>query len=120
MSGLGRGGSVTLPAGMIAAASPASPTGPTGRFAQCRAHRANNPSTAPKQPHTRKRPVTAKAVPQSLLHAASANTQSLSGLIWSVADLLRDNYRQHEYGKVILPFTALRSLDGVHLNWKER
>ena len=39
--------------------------------------------------------------------------QELSSFIWSVADLLRGNYRQSEYGKVILPFTVLRRLDCV-------
>ncbi len=39
--------------------------------------------------------------------------QNLSALIWSVADLLRHNYRQSEYGKVILPFTILKWLDCV-------
>ncbi len=33
--------------------------------------------------------------------------------IWSVADLLRGDYKQSEYGKVILPFTVLRRLDSV-------
>jgi len=37
----------------------------------------------------------------------------LSSFIWSVADLLRGNYRQSDYGKVILPFTILRRLDCV-------
>lgn len=39
--------------------------------------------------------------------------QSLSSFIWSVADLLRGDYKQSEYGKVILPFTVLRRLDCV-------
>ena len=38
---------------------------------------------------------------------------SLSSLIWSVADLLRGDYKQSDYGKVILPFTVLRRLDCV-------
>ena len=38
---------------------------------------------------------------------------SLSSLIWSVADLLRGDYKPHEYGRVILPFTVLRRLDCV-------
>ena len=38
---------------------------------------------------------------------------NLSALIWSVADLLRGDYKPHEYGKVILPFTVLRRLDCV-------
>lgn len=36
-----------------------------------------------------------------------------AGFIWWVADLLRGDYKQSEYGKVILPFTVLRRLDGV-------
>lgn len=38
---------------------------------------------------------------------------SLSSLIWSVAELLRGDYKQSDYGKVILPFTVLRRLDCV-------
>jgi type I restriction enzyme M protein len=36
-----------------------------------------------------------------------------AGFIWSVADLLRGDYKQSEYGKVILPFTVIRRLDCV-------
>jgi type I restriction enzyme M protein len=43
---------------------------------------------------------------------ATTNT-NLSSFIWSVADLLRGDYKQSEYGKVILPFTVLRRLDCV-------
>ncbi len=35
------------------------------------------------------------------------------GFIWSVADLLRGDYKQSEYGKVILPLTVLRRLDCI-------
>ena len=38
---------------------------------------------------------------------------SLAAFIWSVADLLRGDYKQSDYGKVILPFTLLRRLDCV-------
>jgi type I restriction enzyme M protein len=38
---------------------------------------------------------------------------SLSSFIWSVADLLRGDYKQSDYGKVILPFTVLRRMDCV-------
>jgi type I restriction enzyme M protein len=38
---------------------------------------------------------------------------NLSSFIWAVADLLRGDYKQSEYGKVILPFTVLRRLDCV-------
>jgi len=41
------------------------------------------------------------------------NPQSLSAFIWSVAELLRGDYKQSDYGKVILPFTVLRRLDCV-------
>ncbi|QYC39083.1 putative type I restriction enzymeP M protein [Nonomuraea coxensis DSM 45129] len=37
----------------------------------------------------------------------------LSNHAWAVADLLRGDYRRHDYGKVILPFTVLRRLECV-------
>ena len=36
-----------------------------------------------------------------------------AGLIWSIADLLRGDYKQSEYQKVILPLVVLRRLDCV-------
>ncbi|WP_310599189.1 class I SAM-dependent DNA methyltransferase [Desulfobulbus sp.] len=47
------------------------------------------------------------------------NHQALSSFIWSVADLLRGDYKQSEYGRVILPFTVLRRLDCVLADTKE-
>lgn len=41
------------------------------------------------------------------------SNHNLSSFIWSVADLLRGDYKQSDYGKVILPFTVLRRLDCV-------
>ncbi len=41
--------------------------------------------------------------------AATAN----AGLIWAIAELLRGDYKQSDYGKVILPLTLLRRLDCV-------
>jgi type I restriction enzyme M protein len=38
---------------------------------------------------------------------------SLSALIWSTADLLRGDYKQSDYGKIILPFTLLRRIECV-------
>ena len=38
---------------------------------------------------------------------------STASFIWSVADLLRGDYKQSDYGKVILPFTLLRRLECV-------
>ena len=48
------------------------------------------------------------------------NQQALSSFIWSVADLLRGDYKQSEYGKVVLPFTILRRLDCVLEETKEK
>lgn len=45
--------------------------------------------------------------------------QSLSAFIWSVADLLRGDYKPADYGTVILPFTVLRRLDAVLAPTKE-
>ncbi len=41
------------------------------------------------------------------------NFSELANFIWSVADLLRGDYKQSDYGKVILPLTLLRRLDCV-------
>ena len=41
------------------------------------------------------------------------NQQALSSFLWSVADLLRGDYKQSDYGKVILPLTVLRRIDCV-------
>lgn len=43
----------------------------------------------------------------------AANFNELASFIWSVADLLRGDYKQSDYGKVILPFTLLRRMDCV-------
>ncbi len=42
-----------------------------------------------------------------------SNFNELASFLWSVADLLRGDYKQADYGKVILPFTLLRRLDCV-------
>jgi type I restriction enzyme M protein len=41
------------------------------------------------------------------------NFKEKADLIWRVADLLRGDYKQSDYGKVILPMTVLRRLDCV-------
>lgn len=46
-----------------------------------------------------------------LRRCSSLSQDNLASLIWSVADLLRGDYKQSEYGKVILPLTVLRRLD---------
>ncbi|WP_284723225.1 type I restriction-modification system subunit M [Methylophaga thalassica] len=41
------------------------------------------------------------------------NFSTSVSFIWSIADILRGNFKQSEYGRVILPFTVLRRLDCV-------
>lgn len=43
----------------------------------------------------------------------SPTIRNHASFIWSVADLLRGDYKQSEYGKVILPLVVLRRLDCV-------
>jgi type I restriction enzyme M protein len=43
----------------------------------------------------------------------SSQINNHAAFIWSVADLLRGDYKQSEYGKVIMPLTVLRRLDCV-------
>ncbi|MCP1638572.1 type I restriction enzyme M protein [Streptococcus gallinaceus] len=43
----------------------------------------------------------------------SINIADKSNFIWKIADLLRGDYKQSEYGDVILPFTVLTRLDSV-------
>lgn len=41
------------------------------------------------------------------------NFKESANFIWGIADLLRGDYKQSEYGRVILPLTVLRRLDCV-------
>ncbi|TXC78768.1 type I restriction-modification system subunit M [Luteibaculum oceani] len=47
-------------------------------------------------------------------------TKESANFIWSIADLLRGDYKQSDYGKVILPLTVLRRLDCVLTDTKEK
>ena len=40
----------------------------------------------------------------------SSDIKSLSAFVWSIAETLRGDFKQSEYGKVILPFVVLRRL----------
>lgn len=42
-----------------------------------------------------------------------AQARTHGAFIWSIAELLRGDYKQSEYGKVILPLTVIRRLDCV-------
>lgn len=41
------------------------------------------------------------------------NFSSVASFLWSVADLLRGDFKQSQYGRIILPFTVLRRLECV-------
>nr|WP_240494293.1 type I restriction-modification system subunit M N-terminal domain-containing protein [Pantoea sp. 1.19] len=43
----------------------------------------------------------------------NTNFSHTAAFIWSVADLLRGDFKQSQYGRVILPFTLLRRLECV-------
>lgn len=43
----------------------------------------------------------------------SPTANNLAAYCWSIADLLRGDFRQSQYGRIILPFTLLRRLEGV-------
>lgn len=39
------------------------------------------------------------------------NHSKTAAFLWSIADLLRDNFKQSQYGRIILPFTLLRRME---------
>ncbi|MCU6307752.1 type I restriction-modification system subunit M [Enterobacter quasiroggenkampii] len=49
----------------------------------------------------------------------SLNFSQTAAFIWSVADLLRGDFKQSQYGRIILPFTLLRRLECVLEETKE-
>ncbi|PHS69287.1 MAG: restriction endonuclease subunit M [Methylophaga sp.] len=48
----------------------------------------------------------------------SQTSNNLAAYIWSLADLLRGDFKQSQYGRVILPFTLLRRMECVLENSK--
>ena len=49
----------------------------------------------------------------------SGNFTQTAAFLWSVADLLRGDFKQSQYGRIILPFTLLRRLECVLEDSKE-
>ena len=43
----------------------------------------------------------------------TTNISQLAAYIWNLADLLRGDFKQSQYGRIILPFTILRRLECV-------
>jgi type I restriction enzyme M protein len=54
-----------------------------------------------------------QTAPRPLPNPHQDTIRNHATFIWSVADLLRGDYKQSEYGKVILPLTVIRRLDCV-------
>lgn len=50
---------------------------------------------------------------------SSTNFSQIAAFLWSVADLLRGDFKQSQYGRIILPFTLLRRLECVLETTKE-
>jgi type I restriction enzyme M protein len=44
---------------------------------------------------------------------SNSDIKSLSSFVWSIAETLRGDFKQSEYGKVVLPFVVLRRLDCI-------
>lgn len=65
-----------------------------------------------------RRSASAKAAPPAVsltpLISVSPEAPNIANLIWATADeVLRGDYKPHEYGSVILPFTVMRRIDCV-------
>jgi hypothetical protein len=64
----------------------------------------------------------AKSAPKRAKGEMAAKTEKairLSTLTWSIAEILRGDFKQSEYGKVIMPFVVLRRLDCILESSKE-
>lgn len=48
------------------------------------------------------------------------NFNEITSFLWGTADLLRNTYKQHEYGGIILPFTVMRRVDIALMPTKEK
>ena len=47
------------------------------------------------------------------MNQKSTRVQNLGSFVWSIAEILRGDFKQSEYGKVILPFVVMRRLDCI-------
>jgi type I restriction enzyme M protein len=53
-------------------------------------------------------------------NGSTVTPNNLAAYCWSIADLLRGDFKQSQYGRIILPFTLLRRLECVLENTKEQ
>lgn len=54
----------------------------------------------------------------ALNQQTTINVNEKANLIWSIADIIRDLYKPHEYGKVILPMTVIKRFNDTLLDTK--
>ena len=52
--------------------------------------------------------------------STATNVQEKASLIWGTADILRNLYKPHEYGKVILPMTVIKRLHDTLMNTRDK
>lgn len=50
----------------------------------------------------------------------SSKVQKLSSFAWSIAEILRGDFKQSDYAKVVLPFIILRRLDCILIDSKDK
>ncbi|GFI50455.1 type I restriction enzyme EcoKI M protein [Lachnospiraceae bacterium] len=56
----------------------------------------------------------------TISNQTTVNVQEKSSMIWGIADLIRDYYKPHEYGKVILPMTVLKRFNDTLASTKKK
>jgi type I restriction enzyme M protein len=69
-------------------------------------------SEPPKSPRSKSNGATKDTVPPPSPRSFNGFSE-ITSFLWGVADLLRGDYKQADYGKVILPLTVIRRLDCV-------
>ena len=57
---------------------------------------------------------------EELNKQTSINVNEKANLIWSIADIIRDLYKPHEYGKVILPMTVIKRFNDTLMPTKNK
>lgn len=55
-----------------------------------------------------------------LYKQTNINIQEKSNLIWAIADKIREYYKPHEYGKVILPMTVIKRFNDILAPTKDK
>lgn len=58
--------------------------------------------------------------PKNLSQQTTTNISRLSNMFWNIADLIRDIYKRHEYGNVILPMTVIKRFNDVLAPTKQK